>query len=42
MTNGLQLSETFNQDRQSFLIKCDMVYYPMYLPLTYSPTYLPS
>ncbi len=33
---------TFSQDGQCFLIKCNMVCYPMYLPHTCSPTYLPS
>jgi hypothetical protein len=27
---------------QWFLIKCNMIYYPMYIPPTYLPTYLPN
>jgi len=32
----------FSQNGQWFLVKCNMVYYPMYLPPTYSPTYSPN
>jgi hypothetical protein len=32
----------FNQDGESFLVKCDMVYYLMYLSSTYLLSYLCS
>jgi hypothetical protein len=36
--NGLKSNGTFNQDSQRSLVKCNMVYYLIYLPPTYSPS----
>jgi len=40
MTNNFYSSWTFSQRGQWSLIKYNMVYYIMYLPPTYSSTYL--